>query len=249
MGLFRLDSVSDHGPWPERRPSLGRCKVVRRGWRPHRSLALAWLAILLPLGSPSLAGRQDPAGAALSLCVITPRITDPDGSPPAALVAMSRPTLFVVEPLIELQILEGNRLLWRHGPPAVSARPPAGAPFGSLPAGTIEGPVPWPLAPIRPEQALTLRLRPLESGPAAFAVVRLIGSPAGQLARGDALLAGLGRDPHRWRLAVEASMERGDLPLASALLFAFDGPGAADLDALRLTVIRRSCQPADGPPR
>ena len=216
-----------------------------RGWRPHR--ALAWLAILLPLGPPALASR--PAAAGASLCVITPRITDPDGPLPAALVAVSRPTLFVVEPLSELQILEGNRLLWRQGPPAGSTRPTAGAPFGALPTGTIEGPVPWPLEPIRPGQALTLRLRPLEGGATAYAVVRLIGSPARQLARGDALLASLGRDPYRWRLAVEAAMERGDLPLASALLFAFEGPGAADLDALRLTVIRRSCQPADGPPR
>ena len=223
---------------------MGRC---RGGWLAHRTLA--WLAVLLPLGLPALASRPEPASAALSLCVITPRITDPGGRPPAALVAVSRPTLFVVEPLIELQIFEGNRLLWRQGPPAGSARPPAGAPFGALPSGTIEGPVPWPLAPIRPGQALTLQLRPLEGGPAAFAVVRLIGSPAGQLARGDALLAGLGRDPHHWRLAVEAAMERGDLPLASALLFAFEGPSAADLDALRITVIRSSCQPAEGPPR
>lgn len=239
--------MSDHGPGPDKGPSLGRWKGAWPGWRPHR--ALAWLALLLPLGQPALASRPDPAGAALSLCLITPRITDPGGLPPAALVAVSRPTLFVVEPLIELQILEGNRLLWRQGPPDGSARPAAGAPFGALPSGTIEGPIPWPLAPIRPGQALTLRLRPLESAPAAFAVVRLIGSPAEQLVRGDALLAGLGRDPHRWRLAVEAAMERGDLPLASALLFAFDGPGAPDLDALRITVIRRSCQAADSPPR
>jgi hypothetical protein len=228
---------------------MGRCKGAWPGWRAHRSLVLAWLAVLLPLGHPALANRPDPTGTALSLCLITPRITDPGGLPPVALVAVSRPTLFVVEPLIELQILEGNRLLWRQGPPDGSAPPVAGGPFGSLPSGTIEGPIPWPLAPIRPGQALTLRLRPLESGPTTFAVVRLIGSPAGPLARGDALLAGLGRDPHRWRLAVEAAMERGDLPLASALLFAFDGPGAPDLDALRITVIRRSCQPADGPPR
>ncbi len=228
---------------------MGRSRVGWPGWRPRRSLALALLAVLLPLGLPALASRPDPASAALSLCVITPRITDPGGRPPAALVAVSRPTLFVVEPLIELQILEGNRLLWRQGPLAGSPRPAAGAPFGALPAGTIEGPVPWPLAPIRPGQTLTLQLRPLEGSPNGFAVVRLIGSPAGQLARGDALLAGLGRDPHRWRLAVEAAMERGDLPLASALLFAFEGPGAPDLNALRLTVIRRSCQPADGPPR
>jgi hypothetical protein len=122
-------------------------------------------------------------------------------------------------------------------------------PFGALPSGAIEGPIPWPLPPIRPGQTLTLRLRPLEGGPAGFAVVRLIGSPASQLRRGDTLMAGLRRDPHRWRLAVEAAMERGDLPLASALLFAFEGPSAADLDALRLTVIRSSCLPANGPPR
>jgi hypothetical protein len=89
----------------------------------------------------------------------------------------------------------------------------------------------------------------VQGGPAAFAVVRLIGSPAGPLARGDALLTGLGRDPHRWRLAVEAAMEQGELPLASALLFAFEGPSAPDLDALRLSVIGHSCQPAKGLPR
>lgn len=241
--------MANHGPGPERMPSMGRCRGGWSGWRAHRVLVLAWLALLLPLSLPALANRPDPGGAALTLCVITPRITDPGGPPPTALLAVSRPTLFVVEPLIELQILEGNRLLWRQGPPAGSARPLAGAPFGSLPSGTIEGPVPWPLEPIRPGQALTLRLRPLGADATAYAVVRLIGSPAGQLARGDALLAGLGRDPHRWRLAVEAAMERGDLPLASALLFAFEGPGAPDLDALRLTVIHRSCLPADGPPR
>jgi len=205
--------------------------------------------MLLALGPPALAGRPDPAS--VSLCVITPRITDPGGRPAAALVAVSRPTLFVVEPLIELQILEGTRLLWRQGPAGGGALQPVGGPsgappFGAIASGTIEGPIPWPLPPIRPGQALTLRLRPLGGGPAAFAVVRLIGSPAGTLHRGDALLASLGRDPHRWRLAVEAAMERGDLPLASALLFAFEGPGAADLDALRLTVIRSSCQPAEG---
>jgi len=217
------------------------------GWRAHR--ALAWLVVLLPLGHPAMASRPEPASAEPSLCVITPRITDPGGRPPAALVAVSRPTLFVVEPLIELQILEGKRLLWHLDPAGGNGLPPAPSLSSSLPSGAIMGPIPWPLPPIRPGQALTLRLRPLEGGPAAFAVVRLIGSPAGPLARGDALLASLGRDPHRWRLAVEAAMEGGDLPLASALLFAFEGPGAPDLDALRLSVIRSSCQPADGPPR
>jgi hypothetical protein len=225
----------------------GRCRGGWRGW--HAPLAAAWLAVLLPLSHPALANRPEPSGPALSLCVITPRITDPGGRPPAALVAVSRPTLFVVEPLIELQILEGNQLLWRQGPPEGSARSAAAPPVRALTNGTIEGPIPWPLAPIRPGQALTLRLRPLESGAAAFAVVRLLGPAAGPLERGDALLASLGRNPQRWRLAVEAAMERGDLAMASALLFAFEGPAAPDLDALRLSVIRSSCQPASGPSR
>jgi len=244
MGVSRGSNLSDHGLEPARRPLMGRSAG---GWRAHR--ALAWLVVLLPLGHPAMASRPEPASAEPSLCVITPRITDPGGRPPAALVAVSRPTLFVVEPLIELQILEGNNLLWRQGPPGGSTLPAAPPSSGSLPSGVIEGPIPWPLAPIRPGQALTLRLRPLEGGPAAFAVVRLIGSPALPLARGDALLAELGSDPHRWRLAVEAAIKRGDLPLASALLIAFEGPGAPDLDALRLSVIGSSCQPAKGLPR
>ena len=74
---------------------MGRSQGGRPGWLQQPALAMAWLTILLPLGHPALASRPDPAGASLSLCVITPRITDPGGRPPTALVAVSRPTLFV----------------------------------------------------------------------------------------------------------------------------------------------------------
>ena len=210
---------------------------------------MALLTLGLPAALAGAARREGAATAGVSLCVISPRITDPTGTPPTALVAFSRPTVFVVEPLTEVQILEGKQLLWseRAGERAASGPMPiSGAP---APLTALEGPMAWPLPAIRPGQSLILRLRPPGSGPDDFAVVRLIAPAAEVLGRGDSLLASLGRDPGRWLAAVLAALDHGHLPLASALLFAFEGPGAPELNALRLQVIRSSCPTADTPGR
>ena len=185
------------------------------------------------LALPSTASRwQPPQQQELSVCLITPRVGGTAARLPLAVVALSRPTLFSVEPLQEVQILAGKRLLWR--------RQSAGQ------LGVIEGPIAWPLAPIRPGQVLSLRLRPLGTGPADFAVIRLQGAPAQRLAQGDALLRSLGSDPIRWRTAVDRALQQADLPLAAALLFAFEGPSDPELNDLRRTVLQRSC-PGDRP--
>jgi len=207
-------------------------------------LAVLVPALLVPLNLPAAASREDPSAAAISLCVITPRITEPTARIPAAVVAISRPTVFVIEPLIEMQILEGSRLRWQRRAGDVSPSPAGGSAISSLPTATLEGPIPWPLPALRPGQILTLRLRPAGTGPHAFAVVQLVAPAGPRLAQGDTLLASLGRDPSRWLAAVETALARGNLSLASALLFAFEGPSAPDLDALRLRIIRSSCQPA-----
>jgi hypothetical protein len=147
------------------------------------------------------------------------------------MVLLARPTIFVVGELAGVALLRGDELLWQRQ---------------ASPGAPIHGPIAWPLAPIRAGERLRLRLQPIWAEPGAHAEVELVGAPAAVLADSEALLGRLGDDPEAWRRAVEAALGRGDRALASALLFAFEGPSAPDLDALRLEAYRRGCE-GEGP--
>ena len=54
-------------------------------------------------------------------------------------------------------------------------------------------------------------------------------------------MAALGGNPQAWQKAVEQALGEGDPALATALLFAFEGPSAPELDALRREAFQRSC--------
>jgi hypothetical protein len=112
---------------------------------------------------------------------------------------------------------------------------------GSL-GGAIEGPIRWPLPPLAAGDDLKLLLQPVGSGAAAFAEIRLRAADGATLRRTDVILRGLRSDPIAWRAAVEQAVGRGDGALATALLFAFEGPSDPALDSLRLEAYQHSCQ-------
>jgi hypothetical protein len=171
----------------------------------------------------------DPPASEPDVCVIAPAVS-PDGAGRAvARVPLSRPTIFVREPLAEVRLEQQGRRLWSSQ---------AGA------AGPIHGPIAWPLPPLGPQHSLLLRLRPQGAAADAFATIELQSADAGTLARGDALLQGLGKDPLAWQRSIRAQLERGDLALATALLFAFEGPSDPELDALRRSVFQQGCTPS-----
>jgi hypothetical protein len=189
-----------------------------------RSLAGLALLVVMPL----LAGRASaapPAGP--EVCVIAPR-TEADRSGPAlASVPLSRPTIFVREPLAQVRLLRGSTVLWERQ---------AGL------EGPIQGPIAWPLPPLRPGESVRLLLQPSGSGPTAFAEVLLRSADGATLRRTDTLVASLRANPDAWQGAVERALVRGDGALATALLFAFEGPSAPALDALRLEAFQHSCR-------
>jgi hypothetical protein len=170
-----------------------------------------------------------PATAAPEVCVLAPHITaTPTTAPPTAQIPLSRPTLFLRESLAEIRLERGETLLW-------SASTPLASP--------LEGPVPWPLAPLQPDQTLTLRLRPHGAEPGQVATIRLQAAPRSRLDAGDSLLRSLlAGPPTAWRPAIEGLLARGDRPLATALLFASEGPNEPALNALRLEAVRTSCR-------
>lgn len=191
---------------------------------------VAILAAVLPLGA--LPGRSgSDAGAAVSpaqdVCLIAPR-ADIDGSGRArALVPIGRPTLFAVGEMETVRLERGGRMVWQQ--------------HSSVQA-PIRGPIAWPVAPLLPGERVVLWLRPSQAPPGnLFAAIELIGAPAPVMGRGENLLSSLGMDPGAWLRAFEKELERGDLTLAWALLFAHQGPSSPELDALRLEVYRRGC--------
>lgn len=185
-------------------------------------LALLWLWLL----AGSLPGAATP-----EVCVLAPHIDPTSSLPPSlptAQIPLSRPTLFIREPLAEVRLERGNALLW-------SSSAPASAP--------LEGPMAWPLGPLVPHQILLLRLRPLGAEPDQFATIRLQGAPPQRMEGADALLRSLrAGQPAAWRPAIEVLLRQGDRSLATALLFASEGPDEPNLNALRLLAAQGSCR-------
>lgn len=175
---------------------------------------------------PAAQAAAAPAPPTAEVCVLAPYVEAGEGGRALARVPLARPTLFVREPLRQVRLQRGTRLLWERR---------------SNPTTPLEGPIAWPLPPLRAGERLAVLLQPRDAGATAFARVEIETVPAPALRRNEALLAALGRDPEAWRQAVERALQQGDGALATALLFAFEGPSAPELDALRREAFLRSC--------
>ena len=130
------------------------------------------------------------------------------------------------ETLQEARLQRAVRLLWRR-------QAGLGQP--------LEGPIAWPLPPLRPGERLQVLLQPRDPPDSGFAAIDIQAAPAATLDRNTTRLTSLGADPEAWRKAVEQALEARDPALATALLFAFEGPSAPELDALRQEAFLHSC--------
>jgi len=162
--LLRWVTVLD----PEALPRVG---IQKSGEDPNasswrwESWRDAWLTVIPPRLALQVAGAR---GSKTSVKLIAPHANlDPDGTARAHAVCAS-PSLWSEEPLAEMQLLRDGQLLWRLQ--ASSRR-------------AIEGPMAWPIAPLWPEERLTLRLRPYGAAGGAYAVITLIGPNTDQLNR------------------------------------------------------------------
>ncbi len=162
----------------------------------------------------------------VAVCVVAPRVEAIDQGNARGVVPVSDPQLVVVEPLQELRIERGGRLVWHRQ--ASASRP-------------IRGTLAWPVAPIAAGESLTLRLRPLLAPAGAFAQVELIGAAPDRMRAAANLIGNLGRQPAAWIAAIDAALVANDVALAWSLLFHAAAPRDPELDALRQEVVRRGC--------
>jgi hypothetical protein len=157
---------------------------------------------------------------------LTPRLALNARGEAVAAVPVASPTILSTESLEEVRIEREGELLWQRR---------------ALPREPIEGPIPWPLPPIRPGQRLVLMLRPQGVQTDDYAVIVLEGDPADRMDRAQKELDGLGRDPSAWWAAIQQAFGRDDVSLGLALLYAFDGPGSPRIDHLRRAVFLAGC--------
>jgi hypothetical protein len=163
--------------------------------------------------------------------MLTPRLAIGARGEAVASIPIATPTILSTDSLVEVRLERAGELLWQRQAD------------GDLP---IEGPIPWPLAPIRPVEHLILMLRPRGVPAGDFAVITLMGDQADRMRRAQAELESLGNDPGAWWEAIRRAFGREDLSLGLALLFAFDGPGSPRLDNLRREVFLAGCGEGGG---
>ena len=125
--------------------------------------------------TPPVAVGGSRSGSELSACLLSPWPTQP--------VGVSTPVLQAAGPLNELRLEQGEQLLWQQRASSTQA---------------IEGPVPWPIRPLKPGEVLSLKVRPRGASGGDFATYTLRTADAATLQANQRLIETLGTDPQAW---------------------------------------------------
>lgn len=193
-----------------------------------RPLLFAALLCCLPVtGAEPM--PTDVQAEGLAICLLSPAAGPEVQGRVRAVSPVADPTLFARGTFEEIRLERGGRVLWSRSGTALEP---------------LEGPIPWPLPPLRPGEQLLLRLRPAGISADNFADVELIGADAATLQASARLRQSLGRDPAAWRRAVIAALDAARTSEALTLLFDLNGPSGPELDALRREVHDRACDAA-----
>lgn len=193
-----------------------------------RLLLFAALLGCLPVAG---AAQKPPSvtGESLAICLLSPAAGPEVEGRVRAVSPVAEPTIFARGQFEEIRLEKGGRVLWSRRSNAIEP---------------LEGPIAWPLPPLRPGELLLLRLRPAGISEDNFASVEVVGASAATFQATARLRQSLGRDPGAWRQAVLNALDAGRTDEALAFLFDFNGPSSPALNALRREVHDRACDAA-----
>jgi len=131
--------------------------------------------------NPPVAVGGSRSGGGKSVCLLSPWPSpDRKGEAVPVTVVVSRPVLLAAGQLNELRLEKGERILWQER--ASSTQP-------------IEGPIAWPIQPLKPGEQLTLKVRPRGASGGDFATFSLRAADAEILADNDRKIQNVGTDP------------------------------------------------------
>lgn len=193
-----------------------------------RLLLFAALLCCLPVAGAEPSPSELP-GDSLAICLLSPAAGPERQGRVQAVSPVADPTIFARGQFEEIRLERGGRVLWSRRSDGVDL---------------LEGPIAWPLPPLRPGERLLLRLRPAGISGDNFANVEVVGASAATLKATALLRQSLGRDPAAWRRAVINALDGARTAEALTLLFDANGPSGPELNALRREVHDRACDAA-----
>lgn len=156
------------------RAGLSGSSIAEVGGRTAMEGLQQWLAEVL--SSPSLVplpvlGTR--GGVAPVVRMITPEVKSAADGSAIAQALCPTPSIWAETPLAEILLEHEGKVLWQQ---LATRRQP------------IEGPIPWPLEPLLPQQHLTIRLRPYGAPGGAYAVLSLIAPDAVVMREGEEVI-------------------------------------------------------------
>ena len=126
----------------------------------------------------------------LSICLITPRTEINSNGELIAAASVPMPTLLTAKPLNEVRIYREGLEVWHKVASSTAA---------------IDGPINWPIEPVKPEEELMLYLRPRGASGGDFIKIALLGDSKASMNSNQKVLAEIGEDPREWVKELEAS--------------------------------------------
>ena len=160
-------------------------------------------------------------------CLLTPSfLIDNQSSIPIAQTAVDRPLIFSPDPLNELTISKNGQILWSKN--------------GTL-EKRIEGPISWPLEPIKSNEQYLLTIRPKGTSMGESAKVVVRGNADDSFQKLDDIVISLGDNKSQWIKAINQQLKK-DKNIALTLLFSDKAPKSKILTNARKVILdKKGC--------
>ncbi len=157
-------------------------------------------------------------------CLLSPSfVDDKENSNPISFLSIDKPLIFSLEPLNEVKISRGGNIVWSQS---------------ATMEKSIQGPIQWPIAPIKTGEELVLSIRPKGTSFGEEAKIILQANSKDSFQKVDTIINSLGNKKSRWIKIINKNL-RKDRNLALTLLFSDESPTSKVLDQARSVVLKK----------
>jgi len=153
-----------------------------------------------------------------SICLLTPTVVRGEDNILYAEIKVDKPTIYSLKPLNEVKIIKDNKILWRKI--ASSSK-------------KIEGPINWPLDPIKRGDEFKLSLRADGASLGSEVNINLITDSKEKLNDLDEIVSKLGDSKNTWIKSINKNIKI-DKDTGLTLLFSDKAPASKELEKVKL---------------
>ena len=153
-----------------------------------------------------------------SICLLTPTLVRGEDNILSAEIKVDKPTIYSLKPLNEIKIIKDNKILWRKI--ATSSK-------------KIEGPINWPLDPIKRGDQFKLSLRAEGASLGSEVNINLIADEKEKLNDLDEIVSKLGDSKSSWIKSINKNIKI-DKDTGLTLLFSEKAPKSKELQKVKL---------------